>query len=411
MHLNIKTNDMFKLVKMLPAVVLLLGLAACGGAKDKKGDTGDLKAKIEKLKKEKTKLDADIRQLEEQLFKADPKSSVVQKLVSVDTIRIKDFSHYIDLQGKIGTDGVAYVAPTGQGGLVRAIYVKTGQKVSKGQVVAKLDDAMARQQLVAAQQQTGVLKARLEQAQTVYERYQNLWKQNIGAEIQVINAKADVDALAAQLRAAQAQVGQAQELVNMSLVKAGISGTVEQVNVKVGEFFTGATPDGRSAQILIVNNSDIKVVVPVPENYAAKVKKGDKVLVLVPETGKPAFSSAISVVGGAIDPQSRSFTAEAKLTADPALKPNMIATMKILDYEAKGAVTVPVNVVQSDDKGKYVYVMEKNGDKTVARKKIVIVGETYEGVMEIRSGLSGGDLVITEGYQTVYDGQNITTGK
>ena len=411
MYSNNKTNDMFTLIKMLPAAALLFGLAACGGAKDKKGDTGDLKTKIEKLKKEKNKLDADIRQLEEDLAKKDPKSAQVQKLVSVDTIRVQNFSHYIDLQGKIGTDGVAYVAPTGQGGLVRAIYVKTGQKVAKGQVVAKLDDALARQQLVAAQQQTGVLKARLDQAQTVYERYQNLWKQNIGAEIQVINAKADVDALAAQLRAAQAQVGQAQEMVNMSLVRAGISGTVEQVNVKVGEFFTGATPDGRGAQILIVNNSSIKVVVPVPENYAAKVKKGDKVLVLVPETGKPAFESTINVVGAAIDPQSRSFTAEAKLPTDPALKPNMIATMKILDYESKAAVTVPVNVVQSDDKGKYVYVMEKSGENMVARKKTVIVGEAYDGVMEIKSGVSGGELVITEGYQSVYDGQRITTGK
>ena len=227
----------------------------------------------------------------------------------------------------------------------------------------------------------------------------------------MINAKADVDALNAQLRAAQAQVGLAQESVNMSVVEAGISGTVEQVNVKVGEFFSGVTPDGRSAQILIINNSNIKVVVPVPDNYAAKVKKGDKVLVEIPGTGKPAFESTLISVGGAIDPTTRSFMAEAKLPADPILKPNMTATMKILDYEVKGAVTVPVNVVQSDEKGKYVYVMEKSGDKMVARKKTVTVGEVYDGNIEIKSGLSGGEVIITEGYQTVYDGQAITTGK
>jgi membrane fusion protein, multidrug efflux system len=403
---------MRNILKISLAAIIAVSLVACGskGAKDKKGDMGDMKVKLEKLKKEKNKLDADIRQLQDAIAKADPKSAEqVQKLVSVDTIRIADFNHYIDLQGQIGTDGVAYVAPTGQGGLVKAIYVKAGQKVGKGQVVAKLDDAMARQSLISAQQQTGVLKTRLAQAQTVYERYQNLWKQNIGAEIQVINAKADVDALAAQLRAAEAGVGQAQEAVNMSNVRAGISGTVEQVNVKVGEFFSGAAPGG-GAQILIVNSSNIKAEVPIPDTYVAKVKKGDTVLVDIPATGKPPFKTVLTMVGGAINPTTRSFMAEAKLPNDPLLKPNQTATVKIRDYQVKGAVTVPVNVVQSDEKGKYVYVMEKAGTKMVARKKVVIVGEAYGGLMEIKSGLTGGEVVITEGYQTVYDGQAVTTG-
>jgi RND family efflux transporter MFP subunit len=327
----------------------------------------------------------------------------------VDTLRVQDFAHYIELQGKVNSDGIGYVAPTGGGGKVTAIYVKVGQRIGKGQVVVKLDDAIARQQLVAAQQQTGQIKARLTQAQTVYERYQNLWKQNIGAEIQVINAKADVDALAAQLRAAEAQVAQAQESLSMTNVRSGISGVVEQVNVRVGEFFTGVAPDGRSAQIMIVNSSGLKAQIPVPDSYVSRVKKGAPVLVEVPETGKPAFASTISVVGAAIDPTTRSFNVEANLPSDPLLKPNQTATIKILDYEVKGAVVVPVNVVQTDEKGKYVYVMAKEGDKVLARKKTVLVGETYGGMVEVKSGLSGGDLIITEGYQTVYDGQNITT--
>lgn len=102
---------------------------------------------------------------------------------------------------------------------------------------------------------------------------------------------------------------------------------------------------------------------------------------------------------------------EAKLPSDPLLKANQTAVMKILDYQAKGTIAVPVNVVQSDEKGKYVYVMEKAGDKMVARKKTVNVGEVYEGVIEIKSGLTGGEILITEGYQSVYDGQAVTTGK
>lgn len=388
--------------------VISLTLAACGGgAKDEKGQLGDLKVKLEKLKKEKNKLDADIRSVEEAIAKADPASAKqVQRLVRVDTLRIQDFAHYIDLQGKVSGDGIGYVAPKGQGGLVRAIYVKVGQRVGAGQLVVKLDDALQRQSLIAAQQSTGQLKARLAQAQTVYERVNNLWKQGIGAEINVINAKADVDALAAQLRAAEAQVAQAAEALDMTNVRAGMSGVVEEVNVRVGEMFTGANQMG--GQIVIVNNSALKAEVPVPDNYVARVKKGDKVLVVVAETGQPAFPSVISVVGASINPTTRSFMTEAKLPSHPLLKANQTAVMKILDYEKKGTVVIPVNIVQSDDKGKYVYVMEKSGDKWVARKKMVEVGEVYEGRTEIRSGLTGGELLITEGYQSVFDGQAVT---
>ena len=391
----------------LTLIIALLASSCGSGAKDKKGDTGDMKVKLEKLKKEKSKLDVEIRSIEEQIAKADPKSSQgVMKLVAADTIVTRDFVHYIELQGQISADGLAYVAPTGAGGLVKAVYVKPGQKVGRGQVLVKLDDAIARQQLNAAQQQTGVLKARLNQAETIYERYQNLWKQGIGAEINVINAKADVDALQSQLRAAQAQVGTAQEQLNMTNVRAQMSGTVDQVNVRVGEFFSGMSPD-RKPQIVIVNMSQLKVSVPVPDNYVARIKKGDKVEVLIPEIGRAAFPSVISVIGSAIDPTTRSFTAEAKLPADPLLKPNQRATMKVLDYEAKDAIAVPVNVIQSDEKSKYVYVIETNGDRLVARKKIVITGETYGGLTEIRSGLKAGDKILTDGYQTVYDGQAV----
>ena len=169
--------------------------------------------------------------------------------MSIDTLRVTEFSHYIDLQGKISSSGIGYVAPKGQGGLIRSIYVSVGQRVGVGQQVLKLDDAIQRQQLASAQQAVSQVKTRLAQYQTVYERYQNLWKQNIGAEINVINAKADVDAMAAQLRSAEAGVAQAAEALDMTNVRAGMSGVVEEVNVRVGEFFSGATQQG--GQIVI----------------------------------------------------------------------------------------------------------------------------------------------------------------
>lgn len=405
-----KLKNMNTLLKITTAVVLTVTLAACGGsAKEEKGKLADLRVELEKLKKEKSGLDDQIKKIEEQIGKLDTNAaSQVKTLVAVDTLRTTDFAHYIDLQGKISSSGIGYVAPKGQGGLIRSIYVSVGQKVGVGQLVLKLDDAIQRQQLASAQQAVSQLKTRLAQAQTVYERYQNLWKQNIGAEINVINAKADVDAMTAQLKSAEAGVAQAAEALDMTNVRAGMSGVVEEVNVRVGEFFSGATQMG--GQIVIVNAATLKAEVPVPDNYVAKVKKGDKVLISVPETGKAPFASVISVVGASINSSTRSFLTEAKLPSDPLLKPNQTALMKILDYEAKSTIAIPVNTVQSDEKGKFVFVMEKAGDKTIARKKAVNVGEVYDGKIEIKSGLSGGELLITEGYQSVYDGQSITTG-
>jgi RND family efflux transporter MFP subunit len=413
--MNYKKMNMQKILNITLGASLLLLIAACGGeaAKDKKGKLGDLKVELEKKKKEKGGIDAEIRKLEEEIAKADPNASVAQKLVAVDTIRMQDFSHYIELQGKIDAGNIAYVSPAGQGGVIKAVYVSTGSRVSKGQVLLRLDDALARQNVIAAQQQAGVLKARLAQAQTLYERRQNLWKQDIGTEIEVINAKAEVEALESQLRAAEAQIRSAQELADQSNVRAQINGVVDRMDVKVGEFFspqTAANPQS-GGQIRIVNSSNIKMITPVPENYVARVKKGDSVLVDVPETGKPAYKSVISVIGASIDPTTRSFSAEAKLPSDPLLKPNQLATMKILDYRSKSAVTVPVNVIQSDEKSKYVYIIEKSGEKSIVRKKIVIVGETFNGRSEIKSGVAGGEVIITEGYQNVYEGQSVTISK
>ena len=405
-----KSNFMQKILKISAAVSIVLLLAACGSSnKEKSGEAGDLKKKLEKLKKDKSGLDAQIRQVEEQLAKADPSSVQAQKLVSLDTITVQEFSHFIELQGKIDADNVAYVSPSGMGGVIKAVYVKAGDRVRKGQTLLKLDDVLARQAVVAAQQQAGVLKARLEQAKTIYERYQNLWKQNIGTEINVINAKAEADALQSQLNAAEAQVRAAQEQLSQTNVSAQISGVIDEVSVKVGEFFSPQTAaDPRVGQIRIVNNNSIKIVTEVPENYSSNIKKGDVVEVVLPGLGKPPYKSTISVVGAAVNPTTRSFTVEARLPSDPLLKPNQLATMKILDYQSKQAVTVPINLVQSDEKGKYVYVAEKTGNKTIARKKTVIAGESYNGLMEIKSGLAAGEVVISEGYQTVYDGQVIT---
>jgi RND family efflux transporter MFP subunit len=190
-------------------------------------------------------------------------------------------------------------------------------------------------------------------------------------------------------------------------VTAPSSGIADQVNVRVGEAFVGATAAG--PQIRIVNTSDLKVVASVPENYLDRVSVGSRLQILLPEQNNRIITATVSVVQKVIDPNTRSFNIEAKIPADANLKPNQIAQIKILDYKANDVIAVPLNTVQTDEKGKYVYVMEKSGDKMVARKKAVAVGESYAGLIEIKSGLTAGDQLITEGYQNLYEGQVIST--
>ncbi len=402
---------MQQILKITAAASLALALLACGaGANDKNPDLGKLKTKLEKLKGEKKGLDEQIRQLEDQLDKLDPEAAAMKaKLVTLQTIGTDSFSHFIDLQGKIEAENVVHVSPKGMGGVVKAIYVKTGSKVGKGQLLMKLDDALARQSLASAQQQVNTLKTRADQAQTVYERYQSLWKQNIGAEINVINAKADVDALKSQVAAAEAGVRMAQEQVNQSNVYAEIGGVVDAVNIKIGEFFSPQS--AAMAGIRIVNTGTLKVVVNVPENYSSRIKEGTTLQLTLPESDNKIIVTKVNVVGKFIDPINRSFIVEGKVPADKDLRANQIASVQIRDYSMANVITVPVNVVQTDEKGKYVFVAEKNAEKLVVRKKMVDVGEVYNGLAEIKNGLSAGQQIITEGYQSTYEGQVVTTGK
>lgn len=379
-------------------------IAACGGKE--KGKLGDKKAALEKLKTEQKKIGDKIIKLEDEIAVLDP-TSIKAKLVVTEAIGSEAFSHYIDLQGKIDAKNTAYVAPHGMGGVVRALYVKKGDYVRKGQIVAKLDDAVARQQVAAAQQQTGAVRAQLNLAKTTLQRQQNLWANNIGAEMQVIKAKADVEALTSQLNAAEAQVRMAREQQNFSNVTADISGVVDQVNVRVGETFTGMSATG--PQISIVNTSVLKLLVQVPETYLERVRVGTPLVVTLPEANNKTIKTTASVVSKLIDPSSRSFYVEANVPSDPAIRANQIAKVQVQDYARAEAITIPVNTLQTDPQGKYVLVAVTENKKLIARKKRVIVGELYGDRLEIKSGLSSGDQLITHGFESLYEGQLITT--
>ena len=394
-------------LQFLVFVSLMMVFAACG--KSDKADKSALKQKktaLEKLLQEQKELDAKVAKLQAEIAALDPGESAQNaKLVDIDTIRETSFRHYIDLRGKVDAEDISYISPRLGPGQVKAIYVKQGESVRKGQLLLKLDDALIRQQVTAATQQLQGIRTQLAFAKTVYDRQQNLWKQGIGTEVQLINARTNMEALDNQLKAATEQVKVAQEQLNATSVYSDVDGIADVVNVKVGEMFMGATQLG--PQIKIVNTSRPKIVINIPENYAAKMKTGAQVQVFIPDINK-TFTSTISLISQSIDPVQRGFIVEAKLPRDAALKPNQTAVVKILDYSSDKSLVIPVNAVQSDESGKYVFILEQLGKQLKAKRAMVTLGEVYGDSAEVKSGLRSGQQMVTEGYQSIYEGQQVT---
>lgn len=394
----------------LPALLVLFTVACGGkGSKEKSADLSGKKADLAVLKKQRDELNTRIKTLEEAIAASDPAAAAgKEKLVSVSPIIVGNFSHYVELQGRVDAENISYISPRGMGGQVKALYISKGQNVRKGQLVLKLDDAIPRQAIAVAKQNKQSLQAQYNTAKTMYERQKNLWDQNIGSEMQVIQARTNMEVLEAQMKSVDEGVKAAEEQLKTTNVYSDVSGYVDELNVRVGELFQGVA-QGVGPQIKVINTGSLKVVVNVPETHIGRVGRGSKVEILVPELNR-TIQGTIGFTSQSIDPNQRGFIAEIKIPYDAQLKPNQVAMVKILDYAAGSAVIIPVNTVQTDDKGKYVFIAVNESGKLVARKRMVIVGEFYNDQIEIKSGLNNGDQVITEGYQDLYDGQPITTG-
>ena len=378
---------------------LLVLVTACGGG----DNTVEAKQKsLASLKKQALDLNAQIVALEKEVEKAGGASAAKAILVATDTIQAETFTHYIELQGKVESESVSYITPRAGGGQVRAIYIKRGDRVKRGQLILQLDNSMIKQSAAAATQNIETLKSQAALAKAVYEKQKNLWEQNIGSEIQLMTAKTNADALTSQLRAANEQLGMVKDQLAFTSIYSDVDGVAEEVNVKVGDLFMGP------GQIKIVNTTKLKLTAEVPENYAGKVKIGTELTLTFPDIQKTIYNK-VNVLGNVIDPLSRSFYIESKLPVDNNFRPNLLAQVKIKDYEKKNAISIPVNLLQTDEKGKFVYVAVTEAGKMFARKKMVITGEFYGNNIEVLSGLASGDILITEGYQSIYDGQLIST--
>lgn len=370
------------------AVLILFLVTACGGEKQP-NTLAEKKEALAKMKTEAKSLTEKIAKLDAEIKAADPSMKAAEKVLPVitQTLQPRNFNSFIEIQGTVETKNTATATPR-MAGTYTTVYVKEGQSVKAGQLLAKIDNAILRDQIAA-------LKQQMELANTVYEKQKSLWDQKIGTEIQFLQAKNNKESLEKNLTLLETQV-------DMYNVYAPISGAVERVMAKTGEIAAPGMPLAS-----IVNLGSLKATANVPDTYLSNIRMGDAVKVKLPDLSRE-INARVTFISKLVNPANRTFKIEASIPSSSDIKPNMVSILNISDINKSNALVINQNYIQSTEFGDVVYVAETEGNKKVAKARKITTGVSYNGEIEITEGLRAGDLIVTEGYQDLVDGQVIS---
>ncbi|MEM7105081.1 MAG: efflux RND transporter periplasmic adaptor subunit [Bacteroidota bacterium] len=376
---------------ILFAFVILVFAASCG-APDKEMASDNLVDKLKALaeKKEELKtLQTEIETLEGEIAQLDTTEKEVKlRLVTAMPITKKDFESYVEIQGAVRAfKGVN--ASSEMGGRILRLTVDEGSKVRKGQLIAKTDTE-------AIDKSEEELNTSLSLARDLYDRQKRLWDQNIGTEVQYVQAKNQVEQLEKKLETLNVQRSKAN-------VYAPLSGTVERVFLKEGELAGPGTPI-----VHILGLSKVKVVADVSETYLRNVREGQMVRITVPALDIDR-DAKVSMIGRTVNPQNRTFKVEVTLpNPGGEIKPNLLATMFVKDYEAKEALVLPTELIQQDLGGRdFVFLVEEGPEHKVGKRVLIETGKSYNGETVIVDGLTGEESIVVKGSRDLSDGEGL----
>lgn len=383
--------------KILQLSILGILVASCGGGTG--GSVQDVIAgkDVEAIRAKRTEMSQEVKTLEDQVKQLDSAIAALDDnaklpLVSTMEVQEQEFHHFLELQGDVMTDQNVLVYPEMAGTLYR-VYVKEGQRVSKGQLLASIDDGGLSSQLAQLKTQEALAK-------TTFERQKRLWDQNIGSEIQYLQAKTQYESQQSAIKQLESQVGK-------SSVRAPFSGIVDDIIKDQG---TVVSPGPGSEVFRIVNLSNMYVKVDVPEAHLANVTPGKSVDVYFPVLGN-SVQTKVRQTGNFINPGNRSFSVEIPVpNKGGKIKPNLTAIAKINDYTSAEAILIPQSVISENATGEqYVYLTKENDSENgmISKKAIIELGKTQGDFVEVLSGLSAGDNIIVEGARSVRDNQAV----
>jgi len=371
-------------------------LASCGG--DKKKSIEDIIAdgNLTTIREKRSEVVAQQQQIAEQIKQLDAKIAILDTtkripLITTFTAKETVFNHFLELQGNVQTKQNLVIYPEMSGVLTR-VFVKEGQQVVKGQILAKIDDGGLGQQVAQLQIQADLAK-------TTFERQQRLWNQKIGSEIQYLQAKSNYEAQ-------QKAVNQLQSQLEKTMVRAPFSGVIDDVITDQGS----VVAPGQSQLMRIVNLDNMYIETDVPESYISNVTKNKNVQVEFPVLGK-TMEAKIRQAGNFINPANRTFKVEVAVpNKDRAIKPNLTAKLKINDYTNTNAILIPQSIISENENGQqYIYVIKDKNEKdeAMAERVIIETGKTQEDVIEVLAGIQDGAEIIEEGARSVKDGQAV----
>ncbi|WP_282048938.1 efflux RND transporter periplasmic adaptor subunit [Maribacter aquivivus] len=386
--------------KILVLLIATIGIYSCGGGEQSVADI-IAQQDLEAIRSKKNDITSQQKLIAAQLKSLDSAIAVLgneEKLPLVNTLTAKKelFNHYLELQGDVSTKQNVLIYPEMAGTLQR-VYVKEGDKVSRGQVLATIDDG-------GMSSQVSQLKSQAALAKTTFERQERLWNQNIGSEIQFLQAKTNYEAAENMLSQTQSQLGK-------STIRAPFSGIIDNVIKDQG---TVVAPGPGSEVFRIVNLSDMYIEVEVPESYLGSVAKGKEALVYFPVLGDSIITK-IRQTGNFINPSNRSFEVEIPVpNKEGKIKPNLSAKVAINDYTSEDAILIPTSIISENADGEqYVFVAEEpNADgEALVKRSVIITGKTQGANIEVLSGLTDGNQIIKEGARSVKDGQKVKIKK
>lgn len=380
--------------KIYSLLIVTLVLVSCGDKKQSvdtiiaSGDLSKIRQKKADLDTQQQELAAQIKLLDAEIKKLDPQEKV--PLITTFATKQEVFNHFVELQGNVDTKQNLVIFPEFSG-ILSKVYVKEGQKVSKGQTLAKIDDGGLSQQIAQLQIQADLAK-------TTYERQERLWNQKIGSEIQFLQAKSNYEAQ-------QKAVNQLKEQLNKTVVKAPFSGTIDDVITEQGSVVS----PGQSQLFRIVSLKDMYIETDVPERYISDVVVGKNVIVEFPILGK-TIDAKVRQAGNFINAANRTFKIEIGIpNGSKQIKPNLTAKLKINDYTNEKAILIPQSIISENAEGQqYVYtVIDKTDNKGKAKRVFIETGKTQGDFIEVLSGIENGNEIVEEGARSVKDGQEV----
>ena len=372
-------------MKHLFLLFTLTLVLSCDTAVKESQSLTDLKAKKTALIEQMDRIGTELKDVEMAISELD----TLKKLMTVTSYKaeVKDFNHYIEVQGTVKADQTIELHAE-MGGTVTAILTKEGQNVSKGQILATLDSDVIDNSVLQ-------LNTQLALATTTFERQARLWEQNIGSEIQYLQAKAQKDGLENSMKSLRAQARKMK-------VIAPFSGIIDQIFAKTGEMTSPQMPFLR-----LVNLSNVYVESEITETYLKSIKKDTEVLLYFSSIGT-SVEASISQVGNFINPNNRSFKTRIDLkNPNNELKANLLADIKINDFKANGIV-IPSRLVQKDRNDKtFVYTIEPQENNHSVVKTYVTEVMSYDNLSFISEGLSENSILVDKGARLVNNNEDV----